>query len=111
MITFGGVLVVVSVIGILVFIVSEALPLFRSASAAKTGTLRLEAAAEPAAVAALGADDLGRYVYDVAGTGMVSFFDPNTGARLKDYAPSVFGAEVRLSLPIAPRRLRCHWDE
>jgi ABC-type phosphate transport system permease subunit len=44
LITLGGVLVVVSVIGILVFIASEALPLFRSASATKIGTFTVGAA-------------------------------------------------------------------
>ena len=49
-ITFGGIAVILSVIGILVFIGAEAVPLFRPASATLKGTLR------PADAVARGAD-------------------------------------------------------
>ncbi len=83
-ITLGGIAVVVSVIGILVFIAAEALPLFRSAAATLTGTIRLGDHARPASLRALGADEVGRYVYEVTPNGVVSFFHPDKGVRTKD---------------------------
>ena len=79
LITLGGVLVVVSVIGILVFIASEALPLFRSASATKIGTFTVGAARPPVSVGT-GADELGRYVYDITDAGVLSVFSADGGA-------------------------------
>ncbi len=93
LITLGGVFVVVSVIGILVFIASEALPLFRSASATKTGTFAV-GAARPAASAGTGADELGRYVYDVTDAGVVSVFNSAGGARVKDFKSAALGASA-----------------
>jgi phosphate transport system permease protein len=90
LITLGGVAVVVSVIGILVFIASEALPLFQSATAVRTGTFRMEAA-RPAGAAATGADELGRYVYDVTDAGALVFFNPEGGALVKEFKPAALG--------------------
>ncbi len=72
-ITFGGIAVVLSVIGILVFIGVEALPLFRGASAELAGRIRLGEAAVQGSMErrALGSDEFGRYVYTVEPTGTV----------------------------------------
>ncbi len=96
-ITFGGIAVVLSVIGILVFIGVEALPLFRGASAELAGTLRLAESAAPAAMdrRALGSDEFGRYVYTVETNGKVAFFNRDTAAReLEVRPPSLAGASV-----------------
>ena len=91
LITLGGVFVVVSVIGILVFIASEALPLFRSASATKTNTFAMGAARPPAS-AGTGADELGRYVYDVTDAGVVLVFNSDGGGQVKEYKSAALGA-------------------
>ena len=67
-ITFGGVFIIVSVLVILVFIVAEALPLFRRRRAEKLATLALAVARRsvepPGAPSALGVDEYQKYVYD-----------------------------------------------
>jgi phosphate transport system permease protein len=94
-ITLGGIAVVVSVIGILVFIAAEALPLFRSAAADLTGTMRLGDHARPVSLRALGADEVGRYVYEVTPSGVLSFFSPDKGAHIKDVTPATLsGATI-----------------
>jgi phosphate transport system permease protein len=94
-ITLGGIAVVVSVIGILVFIAAEAVPLFRSASATSRGAVRLEGRAPAAGPAALGVDESGRYVYDVAADGSLAFYRSTDGQRTQSAAPeSIKGAVV-----------------
>jgi phosphate transport system permease protein len=96
-ITFGGIAVVLSVIGILVFIGVEAVPLFRPASTHLAGTLRLgdSATQETMDRRALGSDEFGRYIYAVEPSGKVAFFNRDTGAReLELGPPSLAGAHV-----------------
>ena len=99
-ITFGGVAVVASVIGILVFIAAEAIPLFRAAKATPVGTVALAGLAEntSSTMAALGVDESRRYIYRVDGNGTVSFLVPDTGARVleRPVAP-IAGASVTAS--------------
>ncbi len=80
-ITFGGIAVVLSVVGILVFIGVEAIPLLRGASAQLAGTIRLGGAAAQGSMErrALGSDEFGRYVYTVEPTGKVAFINRGTG--------------------------------
>jgi phosphate transport system permease protein len=91
-ITLGGIAVVVSVIGILVFIMSEALPLFRSARAAHAGTIPITEGQRPPALAGLGADEVGLYLYDVTATAGVAFYSPVKGTRVSEIAPPALGA-------------------
>jgi phosphate transport system permease protein len=96
-ITFGGIAVVVSVIGILVFIVAEAIPLFRRSSASLAGTIRL---GDGAAMdrRALGSDEGGRYIYTVEPSGKLAFFNRGSGSRELEIAPaSLVGATVLAS--------------
>jgi phosphate transport system permease protein len=96
-ITLGGIAVIISVIGILVFIGAEAVPLFRSARAAHVGTIRPAGTVEPGmpAHAVLGVDESGRYVYDVTPTGTLAFFAADTGARAFDMTPpTLSGATI-----------------
>ena len=90
-ITLGGIAVVVSVIGILVFIAAEAVPLFRSASSAhRCGTIRLARRRRRSAGAhALGADEYApRIVYIVEPTGALAFYQRRTPARGSPTVPS-----------------------
>jgi phosphate transport system permease protein len=96
-ITLGGIAVILSVIGILVFIGAEAMPLFRQASASLRGTLSpAEAVGRvPLDRWALGSDDLDRYVYIVDAAGRVIFLNRGTGApELTINPPSLAGASV-----------------
>ncbi|HYN10972.1 MAG TPA: ABC transporter permease subunit [Vicinamibacterales bacterium] len=96
-ITLGGVAVIISVIGILIFIGAEALPLFKSARASQLGTIRLAGTLEPAspAHAVMGTDESGRYLYDVTPSGTLTFFATDTGARAFDLTPpTLSGATI-----------------
>jgi phosphate transport system permease protein len=99
-ITLGGVAVILSVIGILVFIGAEAVPLFRPASSTLKGTLRIADAVARAPMDrwALGSDDFDRYVYTVEPAGRVLFFNRETGAQELTFdPPSLAGATVLAS--------------
>jgi phosphate transport system permease protein len=101
LIRLGGIGIVVSVLGILVFIMSEAWPLFRAAQGRMAGTLPLAAAppapatgapatpapagsvpaapapgapAVPGVVQAMGADEYQMYLYAVRGQPRIEFF-------------------------------------
>jgi phosphate transport system permease protein len=89
-ITCGGIAVVLSVIGILVFIGAEAIPLFKSASTALAGTFRLAGNEGPETMErrALGSDEFGRYVYTVEPGGTVAFFNRGSGARELELSPA-----------------------
>jgi phosphate transport system permease protein len=96
-ITFGGIAVVLSVIGILIFIGLEAVPLFRASTTGLAGTLRLGEAAAQGTFdrRALGSDEFGRYVYTLERSGKVAFFNRDSGAReLEVSPPSLAGADV-----------------
>ena len=88
-ITLGGIAVIVSVIGILVFIGAEALPLFKAARAAHMGAMQLHGTVAPGspAHAVLGVDESSQYVYDVTPSGTLTFFATNTGKPAFDLAP------------------------
>jgi phosphate transport system permease protein len=99
-ITLGGLAVVVSVIGILVFIAAEAMPLFRAPTVTRvrSGSLSGAPALPTSAMAALGVDETRKYVYSVEPNGAVAFFAPETGARLFDRpVTSLSGAVVTAS--------------
>ena len=104
-ITCGGIAVVLSVVGILVFIGAEAVPLFKSASTNLVGTFRLAESSAPSPLErrALGSDEFGRYVYTVEPGGKVAFFNRGSGAReLEVSPPSLARRDRRRLLPIAP---------
>jgi phosphate transport system permease protein len=114
LIRLGGIGIVVSVLGILVFILSEAWPLFRSAQGRMAGTLPLAAAppsavtapaATPAAVQptappapaaegrppvpgvvqAMGADEYQMYLYAVRGLPRIEFFRLPAGSWTREF--------------------------
>ena len=80
-ITLGGLAVVVAVLGILVFIASEALPLFRSATLELRGELRIPTAlgvAEARTLRAVGVDEYRKYLYTVEPSGVIAFYRLDT---------------------------------
>ena len=73
-ITLGGVAVVIAVLGILIFIAAEAIPLFRSASVHHRASFATEPVVSAATrTGALGADEYQRYVFTVEADGRVVF--------------------------------------
>jgi phosphate transport system permease protein len=99
-ITFGGIAVILSVIGILVFIGAEAVPLFRASSSTLKGTVRPAdtLARAPMDRWAVGSDDFDRYVYTLEPSGRVTFLNRETGKpELTFSPPSLAGATVLAS--------------
>jgi phosphate transport system permease protein len=99
-ITLGGIAVVLSVIGILVFIAAEAVPLFRAPSVGLAGTLRpgQTVASTPMDRSAVGSDEFGKYVYVLESSGKVAFFNRGTGAReLEVSPPALAGSSILAS--------------
>ena len=110
LIRLGGLGIVVSVLGILVFILSEAWPMFRPARGRLAGTLPLAAAPPPATappgtpvlvtpvpgvVQAMGADEYQMYLYAVRGQPRIEFFRLPAGTWVRDSPlPALAGAVV-----------------
>ena len=83
-ITLGGLAVVVAVLGILVFVASEALPLFTAATLEPRGNTQISTALSPAnasTLRAVGVDEYQKYVYTVEPAGSMVFHRVDTGAR------------------------------
>jgi phosphate transport system permease protein len=97
-ITLGGVAVVVAVLGILVFIASEAIPLFSSARLDPEGEARIATALAPANAdrfRAVASDEHRRYLYTVEPTGQVTLFRYATGEPARELpVPGLSGAQV-----------------
>ena len=86
-ITLGGIAVVVAVLGILVFVASEAWPLFRAASVVPRDAVRIEtslSAAPRGSFRAIGVDEYRKYVYAVEPDGRVVFYRYDSGERAMD---------------------------
>ena len=87
-ITLGGIAVVVAVLGILVFVASEAVPLFKAASLTARGEVRMvtpDGGPDPAAFRAVGIDEYRKYVYRVERSGSVVFYGYESGQRAKEF--------------------------
>ena len=96
-ITLGGIAVVVAVLGILVFVVSEAVPLFRAASLVAEPPVTMPAGSNGDApqLLAAGADEYRRYLYAVESSGHVNFYDWSSGALVQAApVPEIGGALV-----------------
>ena len=97
-ITLGGLLIVAAVLGILVFIGAEAIPLFRGAAVQYRGTVPSQSAIQPAsarAFRAFGADEYLRYFFTVEPDGRVAFRQLSNGEVAKELpVPSLDGASV-----------------
>ncbi|MEO6211986.1 MAG: ABC transporter permease subunit [Vicinamibacterales bacterium] len=87
-ITLGGIAVVVAVLGILVFIASEAVPLFSSASVTAEGRARIATSLTPAhtdTMRAVGIDEYRKYLYAIEPVGEVVFYRLDTGERAREF--------------------------
>jgi phosphate transport system permease protein len=112
-ITFGGIFIIIAVSFIFVFILGEALPLFRPATGASRGILNLAAvpaldppaaqppgAAPPAALSSaeprrpllIGSDEYQMYLYHVLSDGRTAFFRAADGSFVRQFAPASLGA-------------------
>jgi phosphate transport system permease protein len=100
-ITFGGIAVIVAVVGILVFIGVEAVPLFRAAEVRPDGTVTLATAMTPAnapVLRAIGIDEYRRYVYTLEPDGRVVLHRYDTGKEASSApVPGVEGTAVTSS--------------
>lgn len=97
-ITLGGIAVILAVIGILVFIGAEAVPLFRPAAIEPAGGAPLAtgmSAANASTLRAVGIDEYRRYVYTVEPDGRVSFHRYDSGEEATTAPlPGADGAKV-----------------
>jgi phosphate transport system permease protein len=116
-ITFGGIFIIIAVSFIFVFILGEAIPLFRPASGAARGSVNLAAVpaleppSGPAASAAnplahspsdfkplvLGIDEYQMYLYEVLGDGRVAFFKASDGSFVKQLPPPPIAGTILTS--------------
>jgi phosphate transport system permease protein len=96
-ITFGGLFVIVAVSFIFVFILGEALPLFRPARGEARGLLNLASvpvlpgAATPAVPLEVGTDEYQMYFYELLDDGRVAFFKGTDGSFARDFPPPALG--------------------
>ena len=100
-ITLGGVGIIIAVLGILVFIAAEAVPLFKSAQitpeAASSATTGLNAE-NARAFRAFGVDEYRRYAYAVEPGGALVLLDIRTGTRARTLSvPGLDGATITCS--------------
>jgi phosphate transport system permease protein len=104
-ITFGGMFIIVAVLFIFVFILGEALPLFRPAHGEPRGTVTLAAVPPPAEATALpataarplvlGIDEYQMYFYEVMSDGRTVFFKAQDGSLASAEPPgAVAGAAI-----------------
>jgi phosphate transport system permease protein len=81
-ITLGGLGVVVGVLGMLVFIAAEAVPMFRSATLTRHDNVRVtgEPATAVPALQAVGVDEYRRYLYGIDADANIVFHQTDTGS-------------------------------
>ncbi len=100
LITLGGVAVVVAVLGILVFIASEAVPLFTPASLLPRGETRVATGISPAnagSLRAVGVDEYRKYLFTVEPAGSVVFYRFDSGERVREFPLAGLNAATVLS--------------
>jgi phosphate transport system permease protein len=83
-ITLGGLFIIVGVSFILFFILAEALPLFRAASATPLSSLKAPAAVAAEPPLAVGVDEYQRYLYELTRDARVVFLRGSDGSLAKD---------------------------
>jgi phosphate transport system permease protein len=91
-ITIGGILVIVAVLGILVFLVAETFPLFRSGTTTAERTYSLEGAAED--VLGVSVDDYKTLAFFLTREGKGSLFHAKTGFPLQRFVLDLEGKEL-----------------
>jgi phosphate transport system permease protein len=100
-ITIGGILVIVAVLGILVFLVAETFPLFRSGTATATHTYLLEGPADDVLGASV--DDYKTLAYFLTKEGRGRLFHARTGLPLQKSAMD-FEGRILTALATTPDR-------
>ena len=80
-ITFGGIFIVISVLGILLLIAEVALPLFAPATAKVVAQVSAPGAGQP--VLAIGVDEYLETAYTLSAEGVFAFFDAHDGTPLR----------------------------
>jgi phosphate transport system permease protein len=96
-ITLGGIAIIVAVLGILVFIGAEAVPLFRSAAVTPAGrhAVATGLSASTPAFRAVGMDEYRKYLYILEPDGHVAFYGFDTGqVSQRIPVPGLAGATV-----------------
>ncbi len=98
-ITLGGIAVVAAVLGILLFVASEAIPLFGSATLEWEGETQIQAsAADAATLPGVGVDEYRRYLSSVEPSGVMAFTRIDDGHRSTEIpVPGLNGATVTSS--------------
>jgi phosphate transport system permease protein len=91
-ITFGGIFIIIAVSFIFIFILGEALPLFRPAAGAAQGSVELAAlpplpSGDAGKPLVMGTDEYQRYLYEVLSDGRTAFWTAD-GAFARQFAPS-----------------------
>jgi phosphate transport system permease protein len=93
-ITLGGIAVVVAVLGILVFVVSEAVPLFRAASLTADRPLTAGSNGDATTLLVASADEYRRYLFAIESSGTVGFYDWSSGALVQSLPVPEIGAAL-----------------
>ena len=93
-ITLGGIGVVVAVLGILVFVASEAIPLFLAGSVVSAGRVPVATALTDGggALRAIGVDEYKKYLYTVEPSGTLAFHRFDTGEKVAEQPLAGAGA-------------------
>ena len=89
LISFGGISVVLAVLGMLVFLVWQVVPLFTGAKVTSQPELRL-----PAAVVAFGEDEYGALPFIGLADGTIKFLQSSDGAVTETWTPELAGRHV-----------------
>ncbi len=94
-ITFGGLFIIVAVLFIFVFILAEALPLFRSATGSARGVVNLAAVpaalgvpADPGKPLVMGTDEYQMFFYELLSDGRTAFFKAD-GSFVREFMPAL----------------------
>ena len=91
LITLGGIAVVVAVLGILVFVAGEAMPLFTARQArhrvASSGSRPRCGRGQRRTLRAVGVDEYRKYLYTVEPAGVVAFYRLDIGQRVRSAVP------------------------
>ncbi|MCX6538197.1 MAG: ABC transporter permease subunit [Acidobacteria bacterium] len=94
-ITLGGVSVIIAVLGILVFIAAQAVPLFKPATLSTSGQVRLDSrpyAVGAASLPVFGTDEYRKYIYTVEPDGRLVFYRYDSGAAARELPVPGLGA-------------------
>ncbi|MBI3991846.1 MAG: ABC transporter permease, partial [Candidatus Lambdaproteobacteria bacterium] len=103
-ITFGGILIVISVLGILLLIAEVALPLFAPATQQVVARFRAPSTAQPAL--AVGVDEYLETAYTLSPEGVFTFFDAHDGRTLRSEALARPAPAARVVAAEGTARLR-----